>query len=317
MHVKKTPSWAIKESEVTPESTYLNRKQFMKGIGATMIGGGLLAASPSSFAATTGIPAKRNPIYKVDEPPISKEELATNYNNFYEFTTDKGGVTGLVKDWNIDNWKIEIGGLVDKPKTYDVEELVKLMSLEERVYRFRCVETWSAVIPWTGFTLAQLIKFVQPQSKAKFVKFTTFKPLPSLSSLLSGYPWPYVEGLRMDEAMNELTLIGTGMYGKPMPRQNGAPIRVITPWKYGYKSIKSIVKIEFVDKQPLGLWEEMAPREYGFYSNVNPNVDHPRWSQKREKPIGNLFQKRDTLIFNGYEEQVASLYKGMDLRKFH
>ncbi len=318
MLIKTPPSWAINENEITPESVYLNRKQFIKGVGSAIAAGGLLLSDPIDLmAAKSGLPAKRNEAYKVKRP-ITKEKLATTYNNFYEFSFDKDDVHKEVEDWNIDNWKVEIGGLVEKPKTYDVEDLVKQMTLEERVYRFRCVEAWSMVVPWTGFPLKDLVKFAQPLSSAKYVKFTTFLDRSAAKEQRRLWlPWPYTEGLRMDEATNELPLMVTGMYGKPLPKQNGAPIRLIAPWKYGFKSIKSLVKIEFVEKQPETYWETQAPKEYGFYANVNPTVDHPRWSQAKERVVGSFFKSQETLMFNGYEEQVADLYKGMDLRKFY
>jgi sulfoxide reductase catalytic subunit YedY len=241
-------------------------------------------------------------------------EAVTNYNNYYEFTTDKEGVAPMSRDFVVRPWTVEVGGLVNKPKTYDVDELIKRFTLEERIYRLRCVEAWSMVIPWQGFALNQLLKEVEPQSSANYVHFVTLldpKRMPGQSSPF--YTWPYSEGLRLDEAMNDLTLMATGLYGKNLLPQNGAPLRVVVPWKYGFKSAKAIVKIELVAEQPRTLWSDAAPNEYGFYSNVNPDVSHPRWSQASERRIGEG-GRRPTLMFNGYAEQVAALYTGMDLR---
>jgi sulfoxide reductase catalytic subunit YedY len=252
-------------------------------------------------------------------PPAHPRDLAnsfediTNYNNFYEFTIDKQGVAGLAQQFKPEPWTVEVYGLVNKPKTYGIEDLLSKFTQEERIYRLRCVEAWSMVIPWTGFTLSSLLKEVEPTSDAKYVRFeTVYRPeeMPGLMSPF--YPWPYQEGLRLDEALHDLTILATGLYGQPMPNQNGAPIRLVVPWKYGFKSIKSIVKIELVDQQPKTLWSSVGPGEYGFYSNVNPERSHPRWSQASERRIGEL-NRRPTMMFNGYAEQVADLYKGMDL----
>ena len=245
--------------------------------------------------------------------PANSFEDITNYNNFYEFSTDKEAVNPLSKDFVTTPWTVEVSGLVNNPKTYGIEDLLKKFPQEERIYRLRCVEAWSMVIPWTGFPLASLLKEVEPTSDAKFVRFETVlrpKEMPGQDSPF--YPWPYQEGLRLDEAMHDLTILATGLYGQPMPNPNGAPIRLVVPWKYGFKSIKSIVKIELVAEQPSTLWNTVGPNEYGFYSNVNPNRPHPRWSQASERRIGEL-GRRETLMFNGYAEQVASLYEGMDL----
>ena len=237
----------------------------------------------------------------------------TNYNNFYEFSTDKQAVAGLSKDFTTEPWTVEVSGLVNNPKTFGVDDLLKMFPQEERIYRLRCVEAWSMVIPWNGFPLASLLNEVEPTSDAKYVRFETVANHDEMPGLKSPfYQWPYQEGLRLDEAMNDLTLLATGLYGEMMPNQNGAPIRLVVPWKYGFKSIKSIVKIELVAEQPATLWSSAAQNEYGFYSNVNPNVSHPRWSQTSERRIGEL-GRRETLMFNGYEEQVAYLYEGMDL----
>ena len=311
-------SWQLPESQVTPESVYLNRRQFM-GNTAKMLAGSALFfnLNPTLHAAKSGLPAPTNPKYNVQEREVTEKKLATTYNNFYEFSSEKDDVHELVKDWNTENWKLDVSGLVNKPKTYDLEQFVKRMPLEERVYRFRCVETWAMVVPWTGFPFSQLLKEVEPKPEAKYIQLTTFENRRVAKGQLKIWlPWPYVEGLRMDEAQNELTMLVTGMYGKPLPKQNGAPIRLIVPWKYGFKSIKSIVKIEFVKQQPATFWNTLLPKEYGFYANVNPNVDHPRWSQKSERLLGTMFRREPTLLFNGYQEQVSHLYREMDLTKF-
>ena len=237
----------------------------------------------------------------------------THYNNYYEFTTDKDGVAGLAKDFQTSPWSVEVSGFVSKPGIYTVEDLVSKFKPEERIYRLRCVEAWSMVIPWVGFPISRLLEEVGPTSEAKFIRFeTVMRPdeMPGLSDY--SYPWPYQEGLRLDEAMNDLAIFATGLYGGTLPAQNGGGIRVVVPWKYGFKSIKAINKIEFVADRPETMWNTIAPREYGFYSNVNPNVDHPRWSQATERRIGETGRSK-TLMFNGYEEEVADLYEGMDL----
>jgi sulfoxide reductase catalytic subunit YedY len=239
----------------------------------------------------------------------------TNYNNFYEFSTNKEQVATLSQELPTSPWQIKVAGHVSKPATFDIDDLRKMFPQQERIYRLRCVEAWSMVIPWTGFPLASLLKVVEPTAKAKFVRFETLYSPKYMPGQRGGwYSWPYVEGLRLDEAMHDLTILGTGLYGKPLPPQNGAPIRLVVPWKYGFKSIKSIVKIELVGSMPTSLWMQSAPNEYGFYANVNPEVSHPRWSQASERRIGEFF-RRKTLPFNGYAEQVAHLYAGMDLRR--
>jgi sulfoxide reductase catalytic subunit YedY len=238
----------------------------------------------------------------------------TNYNNYYEFSTDKQAVAGMSRNFKMSPWSVTVGGQVNRPKTYDVDELVRKFAPEERIYRLRCVEAWSMVIPWVGFSVSKLLKEVEPTSNAKFVRFETILDPEQMPGQKSGwYSWPYVEGLRMDEAMNELATLATGLYGKALTPQNGGPLRLVTPWKYGFKSIKAIVKIDLVEEMPTSLWMNAASNEYGFYANVNPEVDHPRWSQSSERRIGEL-GRRDTLMFNGYAEQVAGLYSGMDLR---
>jgi sulfoxide reductase catalytic subunit YedY len=308
----KYKSVPVKSSEITPYSQYLSRRDFLKTAGI-LTGSALLAAcSPGASAAPTeeipDLPAKQD---ELGEPANSYQDI-TNYNNFYEFSVDKEAVNPLSQDFTTEPWTVEVYGLVNNPKTYGIEDLLKFPQ-EERVYRLRCVEAWSMVIPWTGFPLASLLKEVEPTSDAKFVRFeTVYRPeeMPGLRSPF--YPWPYQEGLRLDEAMHDLAILATGLYGMPMPNPNGAPIRLVVPWKYGFKSIKSIVKIELVAEQPSTLWNSIGANEYGFYSNVNPERAHPRWSQATERRIGEL-GRRPTLMFNGYAEEVASLYEGMDL----
>jgi sulfoxide reductase catalytic subunit YedY len=310
----KYKSVPVKSSEITPYSQYLSRRDFLKTAGI-LTGSALLAAcSPGGSNATQ--PAEDIPDLpaKMDErgDPANSYQDITNYNNFYEFSTDKEAVNYLSQEFTTEPWTVEVSGMVNNPKTYSIEDLLKFPQ-EERVYRLRCVEAWSMVIPWTGFPLASLLKEVEPTSDAKFVRFeTVYRPeeMPGLRSPF--YPWPYQEGLRLDEAMHDLTILATGLYGMPMPNSNGAPIRLVVPWKYGFKSIKSIVKIELVAEQPSTLWNTVGANEYGFYSNVNPDRPHPRWSQASERRIGEL-GRRPTLMFNGYAEEVASLYEGMDL----
>ena len=304
----------IRSSEITPKQVYLSRRDFMKA-ASVVTGAALLTACAPSVAdnSQNGTPVPTSTATDELGNPVNAYKDITNYNNYYEFTTDKQGVAGLAKDFKITPWTIEVGGLVKNPKTFAIEDLLKLFPQQERIYRLRCVEAWSMVIPWEGFTLAGLLKMVEPTSDAKYVRFeTVFRPNEMPGQNDPSYPWPYQEGLRLDEAMNDLVFLATGMYGEPNVAQNGAPIRLVVPWKYGFKSIKSIVKIELVTEKPATMWNEIAPNEYGFYSNVNPNVDHPRWSQASERRIGEL-SRRPTLMFNGYGDQVASLYTGMDL----
>ncbi len=299
----------IPSAEITPKEAYLNRRQLMTGMGALAAAG---AAGPA-LAKLTTVPSK----YSTDMKPNSLEDI-THYNNFYEFGLQKTDPAAYAGKLTVDPWSVEIGGLVDKPGNYALDDILKGVTLEERIYRFRCVEAWSMVIPWDGFPLATLLDRVGVQPGAKYIAFQTVLRPSEMPGQRSGLlDWPYVEGLRMDEAMHPLTILATGLYGEPMPKQNGAPIRLVVPWKYGFKSIKSIVKITAVADQPPTTWNLQAPNEYGFYSNVNPHVDHPRWSQASERRIGGgLFAPRvDTLMFNGYGDDVASLYAGMDLRK--
>ena len=312
----KYKSVPVKSSEITSYSQYLSRRDFLRTAGI-LTGSAILAAcSPGASAATN--PASEMPDLppKVDElgDPANSYEDITSYNNFYEFSTDKGAVKPLSEDFSIRPWTVEVSGLVNNPKTYDIEDLLKFPQ-EERVYRLRCVEAWSMVIPWTGFSLASLLKEVEPTSDAKFVRFeTVYRPEEMPGQKSPWYPWPYQEGLRLDEAMHDLTILATGLYGMPMPNPNGAPVRLVVPWKYGFKSIKSIVKIELTAEQPSTLWNSIGSNEYGFYSNVNPERPHPRWSQASERRIGEL-GRRPTLMFNGYAEEVAHLYEGMDLNE--
>lgn len=304
----------VRSSEITPKDTYLSRRDFMKAAGLTT-GAALLAACAPSEAAVTEDAGPVPTSGATDElgDPVNSYEDITNYNNYYEFTIDKQGVAGLAKDFKISPWTVEVGGLVNKPKTFGIEDILKLFPQEERIYRLRCVEAWSMVIPWTGFPLASLLEMVEPTSNAKYVRFeTVYRPeeMPGQSSPF--YPWPYQEGLRIDEAMNDLAILATGLYGEPNVPQNGAPIRLVVPWKYGFKSIKSIVKIELTDQQPATLWSTVWSQAYGFYSNVNPGVPHPSFSQATERRIGEI-ERRSTLPFNGYGEQVSYLYEGMDL----
>ena len=318
----KFKSVPVLSSEITPKPQYLSRRDFLKAAGI-VTGSALLAAcapkvSQQATGSGTEMPAPASDD-KTDELGniVNSFDEITNYNNFYEFSTDKQAVADLSKDFKTEPWTIEIGGMVNNPKTYGMEDLLSMFPQEERIYRLRCVEAWSMVIPWNGFPLASLLKEVEPTSDAKYVRFEALMDTDQFPGQKSPfYPWPYQEGLRLDEAMNDLTLLATGLYGEMMPNQNGAPIRVVVPWKYGFKSIKSIVKIELVDYQPETLWNTVAANEYGFYSNVNPEVSHPRWSQASERRIGEL-GRRPTLMFNGYAEEVASLYEGMDLAKYY
>ncbi len=309
--MEKRKSTTDLRSEITPEHIYRQRRQFMKAAG--ILGAGLLltACAPEQEVGSSPAPVTGEGDVLVDT--LNSFEEITNYNNYYEFTTDKERVANLAQDLNTSPWQVEVYGLVNHPQVYSMEDILGKFEQEERVYRMRCVEGWSMVIPWQGFPLWKLINEVGPKAEAKYVRFETlFDPeqMPGQNSRV--YPWPYQEGLRLDEAMHDLTIIATGLYGKAMPNQNGAPLRLVVPWKYGFKSIKSIVKIELVETQPDTLWSAIAPNEYGFYSNVNPQVNHPRWSQASERRIGEN-KRRPTLMFNGYEEEVAYLYEGMDL----
>jgi len=301
----------VKSSKITPETLYLNRRKFMLGIGGMILSA---AAFPGcDNYKTTYKPSKNGAL---PEDKLTSYKAITTYNNFYEFSLDKEDVIFAAKDFKTSPWKLEIGGLSEKSLSLDVDDLTKIYEQEERIYRFRCVEGWSMVIPWLGLPLARLLKEVKPLPEAKYVQFITLHSPSRMPNQKSrSFPWPYIEGLRIDEAMHDLTFLATGLYGKRLRPQNGAPIRLVVPWKYGFKSIKSIVRILLVEHMPASLWMKVNPREYGFYANVNPAVDHPRWSQASERRIGE-FGRRETLPFNGYEEDVAGLYKGMDLKKY-
>ena len=310
----------IKASEITPKELFLSRRRFLKQ--AAIAGAAVAGAAKLDFFAP-GIAHAGEKLANVQKSRFSTTETltplkdVTTYNNFYEFGTDKYSPAQYAKSLQPRPWTVAVDGEIKKPKRYDIDELMKLAPLEERVYRLRCVEGWSMVIPWIGFPLNALIKQAEPTGKAKYVEFTTLldpKQMPEQKSRMV-LDWPYIEGLRIDEANHPLAILCVGLYGETLPNQNGAPIRIVLPWKYGFKSIKSIVKIRFVEQQPTTTWMKAAPNEYGFYSNVNPEVDHPRWSQARERRIGE-FIKRKTLMFNGYGDQVASLYQGLDLRKY-
>lgn len=314
MESKRT-NWGATESQVTDERLFNQRRKFLQLGAATLVSSAamldlLAAVDPNAELHYT---ASKNP----DDLKLTDYDRIAHYNNYYEFTTSKEGVDTLSKDLKTSPWDITIDGLAEKPLTLSMEEIYKF-PLEERIYRFRCVEGWSMVVPWIGFPLSYLINKAKPLSSAKYVRFETLydpKQFPDQNrGLFAAIDYPYVEGLRMDEAENELTLLAVGLYGKKLPPQNGAPIRLVVPWKYGFKSIKSIAQISFTDKEPLNTWQKANPKEYGFYANVNPEVDHPRWSQARERVLGSFF-KQKTLMFNGYSKEVAYLYKGMDLRK--
>jgi sulfoxide reductase catalytic subunit YedY len=315
MLIKKTQE--IPSSEITSQSVYLNRRQFLAGaaVAGVAVAAGLRdLILPKVAEAANKIDGIRKSSFSTNEK-INEFKDVTTYNNYYEFSTDKDGPAALAKNFRTRPWKVKIDGLVDKKQELDIDTILKMASPEERIYRHRCVEGWSIVVPWVGFSLGELIKRANPLGKAKFVEFTTiYAPDQMPGQRTHVLDWPYVEGLRMDEAMHPLTLLCFGMYGQELPNQDGAPLRIVVPWKYGFKSAKAIVRLRFTDKQPLNTWNIAAPNEYGFYANVNPNVDHPRWSQAKERRLGEFF-KRPTLMFNGYGDQVASLYSGMDLRK--
>ncbi|HZO39421.1 MAG TPA: protein-methionine-sulfoxide reductase catalytic subunit MsrP [Methylomirabilota bacterium] len=317
MLIRRAPRFAA--SEITDPTLYLSRRELMSGAAAALVlSPGLASAAAPALAP---LAATRNAAFSVTDTP-TKVDAATTYNNFYEFGVNKDDPSRLGHTLRPRPWTVQVDGFVNKPKTFDIDELIKLFPLEERVYSLRCVEAWSMVIPWIGFPLASLLKRVEPTGQAKFVEFTTLldpNQFPAQKPGFFGFSsldWPYVEGLRLDEALNPLTLLTVGMYGKVLPNQNGAPIRIVVPWKYGFKSAKSIVRIRLVGEQPKTAWEKAAPSEYGFYSNVNPAVSHPRWSQADERRLGE-FRRRPTLPFNGYADQVASLYTGMDLKKYY
>lgn len=328
-------AWQTRALKATPEKTYFKRREILKslGLGGLALAGGTLlgcdgtpAGSPDGGTGPTAdggssadsatwaqvhadlYPAQRNTAYSVDERPITSEEKATQYNNYYEFSVGKSLVWQLVDKFQTVPWTVEIGGLVKSPKTWDLDKLIRTFTLEERVYRFRCVEAWAMTVPWTGFPLSKLIELAEPLSSAKYIRFISKADAATMPGLAADwYPWPYFEGLRMDEANNEMAFLATGIYGKAMPKQNGAPLRLVTPWKYGYKSAKAIVKIEFVAEEPETFWHQLVPHEYPFLSNIDPDVPHPRWSQATER----LLEDGSTVPtqkYNGYADQVGSLY---------
>jgi sulfoxide reductase catalytic subunit YedY len=314
MLIRRPPDVPV--SEITEESLYWNRREFLKaaGLGVAGVGGLIPLVNPLTTGDWRPATGNRRPATARDDKLTPYEDV-TGYNNYYEFGTDKGDPQANASRFRTRPWKVEIAGEVKRPAVYDLDELLKPYTPVEKVYRLRCVEGWSMVIPWLGIPLAGIIDRLEPTSRAKYVEFTTlYDPQQMPGQRQRVLEWPYVEGLRMDEARHPLTLIATGLYGKPLPNQNGAPLRLIVPWKYGFKGGKSLVKIQFTERQPMTTWNIAAPNEYGFYANVNPEVDHPRWSQGRERRVGEFF-KRKTLMFNGYADQVASLYTGMDLRK--
>jgi sulfoxide reductase catalytic subunit YedY len=315
---------SILPSEIPSESEYFDRRRVLAALAASaaMIGGGIEAAAQAGRPATAALPPPRytrNPKFSTSEPPNSWEDITT-YNNFYEFGFEKQDPYERAQNFRSRPWNVEIDGEAEIRGRFTLEDILKPHALEERIYRFRCVEAWSRIVPWMGFPLADLIRRFKPTSRAKFVEFTTLLDPKQMPGQRTGVlDWPYREGLRIDEAMNPLTLLVVGVYGKWLPNQNGAPLRLIVPWKYGFKSIKSIVRIRLTERQPATSWNLSAPDEYGFFANVNPAVDHPRWSQAKERRIGGNFlaSRIDTLPFNGYAAEVASLYRGMDLRRFY
>jgi sulfoxide reductase catalytic subunit YedY len=317
MLIRKRAGWEMAESQATPEAVYLNRRSLL-GAGAGLVASAALpniAAAQGADPTLDLYPAAKNAAFTLDRP-VTDESLAANYNNFYEFGTSKD-VVAASKRLVTRPWMVAIDGMVEKPMEIGVDELIRKMTLEERLYRFRCVEAWSMAVPWTGFTVKSLVAFAKPLSGAKYVKFETFmNPKVAPGQSQRWYPWPYTEGLTIAEANNDLPLMVTGIYGKPIPTQHGAPLRLITPWKYGFKSVKSISKISFVAERPKTFWEGLQASEYGFWANVNPEVAHPRWSQATEQVLG-TDERIPTLLFNGYGEQVASLYAGLEAEKLY
>jgi methionine sulfoxide reductase catalytic subunit len=314
---KRYQSVPIQPNEVTPKALYLNRRKFLKTMSLTGLGALLAACAPQDFSDVP-LPDNIPTNGRTDElgNALTAYQAITGYCNFYEFTTNKERVDELAQDFVTEPWSVNVGGLVANPRTYSLEEIRSTFEQQERIYRMRCVEGWSMVIPWLGFPLRQLLNEVQPTSEAQYVAFETALVPDQMESATSGqFPFPYLEGLRLDEAMHDLTLLATGLYGESLPPQNGAPIRLVVPWKYGFKSVKSIVRITLVAEQPPTLWNTIAPQEYGFYANVNPEVDHPRWSQATERRIGEP-GRQATLFMNGYAEEVMPLYEGMDLNTF-
>lgn len=313
MNIFKKRSWELPESEATPEHVYLNRRTLLAGLagGGALIGSniGIRPAFAEEDPSAGLYPVTRNEAFKLDRP-LTDEDVASKYNNFYEFGSHKQ-IWPAAQNLDIRPWTVTLDGLIDNPQTIGIDDLLAKMPLEERLYRHRCVEAWSMAVPWSGFPLAELVKLAGPQTGAKYLRLETFlNPEVASGQKQSWYPWPYVEGLTLAEATNELAFMATGIYGKPLAKQFGAPIRLVTPWKYGFKSIKSVVRISFTNQRPVSFWEEIQPKEYGFWANVNPSVPHRRWPQASEKLLG-TDERRNTLLFNGYEEQVAGIYKGM------
>ncbi len=318
MLIKPTPD--LRESEVTPRDLYLRRREFISAAGAGLTAAAAGLVTPSAAAAQNPSAQK---LANLAKSPLSTDEKmnsyrdVTTYNNFYEFGLDKGDPARYAGSLKPRPWSIKVEGECAKPGTYNIEDILKWFPLEERIYRMRCVEAWSMVIPWNGFPLADFVKKFEPTSKAKYVEFRTLVDLRQMPGQSEpNLQWPYREGLRMDEALHPLAMMAVGLYGEVLPNQNGAPIRLVVPWKYGFKGIKSIVSVKFVEKEPLNTWQQTRAEEYGFYANVNPDVDHPRWTQKTERRIGEFF-RRKTLPFNGYADHVAKLYAGMDLRRYY
>ena len=318
MSIREDPD--LTYADVTPKSVYLDRRKFLRAMGiagATIVAGRslfeLTSPSHTAYAGTKLTGLAKSP-FSTTEKQNTYEDV-THYNNFYEFGTDKGDPAKNSKNFNTSKWTVSVEGDVKKPRKFSMDDILKIAPLEERIYRHRCVEAWSIVVPWIGFSLSNLINLVEPTPKAQFIAFQSYYDSSQMpQGRWAGIEFPYVEGLRLDEAVNPLALLCVGMYGETLPNQDGAPVRMVIPWKYGFKSIKSLVKIKFQSKMPSTTWNLAAPNEYGFYSNVNPNVDHPRWSQAKERRLGEIF-KRQTLMFNGYGDQVASMYSGMDLKK--
>jgi len=300
-------------SEITPRSLFERRRDFLARSGAGLVAGAALwHGLPAAARASTRLQSVPSALSTTE--PLTERDAVTTYNNFYEFGTDKADPARNAHKLAVRPWTVNVEGLVGKPRRFDIDELLRLAPLEERIYRLRCVEAWSMVVPWVGFPLAALLKEVEPLGSAKYVEFVThYDPKIMIRDVID---WPYTEGLRLDEAMHPLTLLAVGVYGEVLPNQNGAPLRLVVPWKYGFKSAKSIVTIRLTEQEPATAWNKFAPQEYGFYSNVNPQVRHPRWTQASERRIGEL-RKRPTQMFNGYADQVASLYQGMDLKKFY
>lgn len=324
MLIRRRRSWEIAESDVTPEPLFRDRRRFMQQAagamaGVSAIGAGLWPGKAQALLKAEGGEALEPVVesrFSTDEPVNTFDQVST-YNNFYEFGTGKGDPADNAHSLKTRPWTVQVDGMVGKPGTLDIEALLKDFTLEERIYRLRCVEAWSMVVPWVGIPLKAVLDRFEPLGSARYVQFQTlYDPSQMPGQRSAVLPWPYIEGLRLDEAMNPLTLLAVGLYGRTLPNQNGAPVRLVVPWKYGFKSIKSVVRMTLTEEQPVNTWNRIAAREYGFYANVNPTVDHPRWSQGSERRIGDFF-KRDTLMFNGYADEVAHLYTGMDLDKFY